>query len=150
MNFKTLESHFESVDTLPKVLEYLDEDFKKVNYWASTFQKGLVHDNPSEIKQALVELAGAYINLRIALGIAEYYKKSNELKKYMNIKMEIENNGTRFTSASAEKEASEFVGEYRRVRNIIEAYKESADKSITALQNVNNNLDKEMRKNPEE
>jgi len=149
MDYKKLEVYFKTEDSLEEALDYLEKPIKKVTYWANLFQKGVVHDNPNEINKAIVELAGAYSDLRIALGLAEHYKKSKELERYMEIKTEIETNGEKkFVSASAEKEASRDVIPYRRVRNIIEAHKESADKSITGLQNVNNNLDKEMRKNP--
>jgi len=150
VDYKKLEKYFKEEETLEEALDYLEKPIKKVTYWANLFQKGIVHDNPEEINKAIIELAGAYSDLRIALGLANYYKKHKELERYMEIKTEIENEGEKkFVSASAEKEAQKDTMPYRRVRNIIRAHKESADKSITALQNVNNNLDKEMRKNPE-
>lgn len=150
MDYKKLETYFKKEETLEEVLDYLEKPIKKVTYWANLFQKGIVHDNPEEINKAIIELAGTYSDLRIALGLANYYKKHKELERYMKIKTEIENEGEKkFVDASATKEASWNTMPYRRVRNIIRGHKESADKSITALQNVNNNLDKERRKNPE-
>lgn len=149
MDYKKLEVFFQTRETLEEALDYLEKPIKKITYWANLFQKGVVHDNPNEINKAIVELAGAFSDLRIALGLADHYKGDKELQRYMEIKTEIdEDDDRKFISASAEKEAKRDTMSYRRVKKIIEAHKESADKCITALQNVNNNLDKEMRKNP--
>lgn len=147
MKVKEIEKLFESEETLDEVLERCKEDFEKIDYWGNLLRSGVV-DNPAEIKRALTELAGAYSNLRVILGIAEYQKKNKQVKYKNQLRIDIESAGKKYVDTKAETEASAHVTEYRRVRNIIEAYKESADKSIGVLQNVNNNLDKELRKNP--
>ena len=147
MRIFEIEKLFESTETLNQVLEKCQEDFEKIDYWGNLLRSGVV-DNPAEIKRALTELAGAYSNLRVILGIAEYKKKNKQVRFKEQIRIDTENEGKKYIDTKAETQASAHVAEYRRVRNIIGAYKESADKSIGVLQNVNNNLDKELNRNP--
>lgn len=147
MRVLEIEKLFESTETLNQVLEKCQEDFEKIDYWGNLLRSGVV-DNPAEIKKALTELAGAYSNLRVILGIAEYQKSNRQVTYKNQLRIDTENAGKKYVDTKAETEASANVAEYRRVRNLIRAYKESADKSIGVLQNVNNNLDKELRKNP--
>lgn len=144
MRILDIEKHFQTEETLEKVLEELVDDFSVVDTWAKNL-KGRVADNPEEIRNALQDLSGAYSNLRTVLALAESEKKNREVKRYNEIKIETENQGNKFVSASAEKQASADVADYRRIRNIILGYKESAEKMMSSLQNINNNLIKELR-----
>ena len=135
MRILELEKLFQQDDTLEKVLEKLKEDIEKVDYWAGVLRSGLV-DNPEEANKALGELTGTYSNLRTVLAIAETEKKNREVKYYGQLRIDTENQGKKFVSASAEKEASAHVADYRRIRNLILGYKESAEKAIGALQSM--------------
>lgn len=144
MRILEIEKYFQTEETLDKVLEELADDFKVVDTWANNL-KGRVADNPEEIRNALQDLSGAYSNLRTVLALAEGEKRNREVKRYNEIKIETENQGNKFVSASAEKQASADVAPYRRVRNIVLGYTESAEKMIGVLQNVNNNLVREHK-----
>ena len=92
--------------------------------------------NPEEALNALSELTGIYMSLKAVLAIAETEKKNREIRRYNEIKKEIENAGTKFVSVSADKEASSYVASYRRLRNIIQAYTDSCEKAISILQSL--------------
>jgi len=136
MRVRELEKLFKSEDTLEEVLDKCKEDFELIDYNANTVLKMNLSSNPEEVKKTLNELSGASMNLRPILAIAKTIKKNKELVKYHNLKTDIVNNGKKFVSASVEREASAYVKSYRRVRNIIEAYVESADKGISSLQSI--------------
>lgn len=142
MRVLELEKKFQQEDTLEEVLMDLKKDFDKVDYWAGVLRSGLV-DNPEEANKALGELTGVYMNLRPALAIAETEKKNREVRFYNNLKIEIENQGKKFVSASSEKEASGHVSNYRRIRNLILGYKEAAEKGIGSLQSILKDLERE-------
>lgn len=144
MRILDIEQLFKSEDTLDKVLEELKEDFEVVDYYATTLKSGVVN-NPEELAEALQKISGAFCNLRTILALAETQKKNREVDKYNQIKIETENNDKKFVSASAEKQASAEVSSYRRIRNIIEGYKEASEKTMSSLQNINNNLFKERQ-----
>jgi len=141
MRIEEIKVLFQSEDTLDEVIVKLQEDIELVDEWSVNRKNGVV-DNAEEIKRGLNELSGAYSNLRTVLALAESEKKNREVRFYNTRKIEIENAGEKFTSAAVDKEASAHVAEYRRVRNIIQAYTESAEKHIVTLQS---NLKDEQR-----
>lgn len=142
MRILELEKKFQSEETLDGVLGDLEKDFEKVDYWAGVLRSGLV-DNPEEANKALGELTGTYMSLRVVLAIAETEKKNREVRQYGQIRIDTENQGKKFVSASAEKEASAHVAEYRRIRNLILGYKESAEKAIGSLQSMLKDMKRE-------
>jgi len=148
MRILELEAKFQKEDDLNEVLEAVKEDFSSVDYYAGILRSGVV-DNAHEANEALGKLTGTFSNLRTALAIAETEKKNREVRKYNEIRIDKENAGAKFTSASAEKEASAYVGDYRRIRNIIEAYVEACAKDIGSLQSILKDLVRES-KNPAE
>ena len=143
MRISEIEKKFSSEETLNEVLDECKEDFEKIDY-LSGLMKDSITDNPIEAKKALNELTGVYMSLKIVLAEAETQKKNRELKYYTNIKMETQNSGKKFVSASTEKEASSSVANYRRIRNIIEAYVESALRGISTLQSILKYISLEM------
>ena len=142
MRILEIEKLFETEVTLDKVLENVKEDFTKVEYWAGVLRSGLV-DNPEEANKALGELTGCYMNLRTILAIAETEKRNREVKHYSQLRIDTENEGKKFVSASAEKESSAYVSSYRRIRNLVLGYKESAEKAIGSLQSMLKDMKKE-------
>ena len=135
MRISEIEKKFNSEETLNEVLDECKEDLEKIDYLAG-LMKDSITDNPVEAKKALNELTGVYMSLKIVLAIAETQKKNREQKYYVNMKIETQNSGKKFVSASTEKEASSYVAEYRRVRNIVQGYVESALKGISTLQSI--------------
>lgn len=135
MRILEFEKLFQSVDTLDKALEFLEDDINRVDEWVKNM-KNNVTINPEECKDALMELTGIYANLRTALTIAETEKKNREIKAYNVIRIEAGVAGTKFVSTTADKEASAEVAVYRRIRNIILGYKESCQTAVSSLQSL--------------
>lgn len=138
MRITDIEKYFQSEETLEKVLDEVKEDFEKIDYTADIMKKGITL-NPEEAKTALNDLTARFMTLKTVVAIADTEKKNREIRYYNKIRVDIEN-GTRsekkFVSASAEKEASASVFAYRRMRNIIQAYMESAEKGISTMQSL--------------
>ena len=142
MRIQDIEPLFDSEETLDKVLEKCKEDFNLIDYWSGV-RKNNITDNSAEIRKALNELSGCYANLRVILAIAESEKKNREVKFYESLKIETENDGKKFVSTVADKQASGLVASYRRIRNIVSAYLESCDKHIITLQSILKDIGKD-------
>jgi len=142
MRILELENLFKKEETLDKVLEELEKDFEMVDYWSGVRKNNLT-DNSEEINKALNELSGCYSNLRTALGIAETEKRNREVRNKESIRAETENAGNKYTDSKATTQASAYVANYRRVRNIILAYTESTEKHIVTLQSILKDLNKD-------
>lgn len=147
MKVLEIEKHFQSEETLEKVLDAISEDVNKIDYWTGLMKDGITL-NPEDAKNALNDLTARYMSLKTVLAIADTEKKNREIRHYNKIRIDI-GNGTRsekkFVSATAEKEASAFVSSYRRIRNIIKAYMESAEKGISTMQSILKYLAEESR-----
>ena len=144
MRILDLEKKFQSEETLGDVLEELQEDFGKVDYWSGV-RKSSLTDNSEEIDKALNELSGCYSNLRTALAIAESEKKNREIRFKEQIRIDTENAGKKYTDTKASTQASAHVAEYRRIRNIILAYTEASDKHIITLQSILKDIGKDYK-----
>jgi hypothetical protein len=147
MRVKEIEKLFQDIETLDLALEDLIEDMKMVDNWTK-ISLSEMEDNPEQIKKALNQLSIAYGNFRIVLGVAETEYRNREVRYYNEKKLEAENMGKKFVSGQTEKEASAHVAEYRRIRNIVQAYKESADKRIITLQSILKDIQREYREHP--
>lgn len=143
MRIIELENLFKKEETLNKVLEELKTDFEQVDYWSGVRKNNLT-DNSEEINRALNDLSGVYSNLRTALGIAETEKRNREVRHKESIRVETENAGNKYTDSKATTQASAYIAEYRRVRNIIEAYTEACDRHIGTLQSILKDVGKDF------
>jgi len=156
MRILEIEQLFQTEDTLVQVLEKLSDDFARIDEYAE-MAKSNVYATADKVSEVLIELSGCHSNLITVLGVAESEKKNREQHKYSNIKIEFDNAAAvdekgkliKFTSTIAEKEASDFVSSYRRIRNIIKAYKDSCATSISVLQSVLKDLKKEWNSSTE-
>ena len=135
MRILDIENLFKKDDTLDQVLDKCQEDFGKIDYYAG-IMKNNITSNPEEVKKALTELTGAFSNLRVILGIAETEKKNRHIRFKESLRIEIEKEGGKYVDSKAEVQASNYVAKYRRIRNIILAYKESVEKAILSLQSI--------------
>ncbi len=147
MRILKLEESFQSESTLPEILKILASDFDRIDYW-STIRKTNVTDNPADIVRALNELSGCYANLRTALAIANSEVTVREARKRGSLKIDTENEGKKWTSqlnSSAKYEAIEFVANYTRIKNIIEAYCNAADKHISTLQTISKDATRDYK-----
>lgn len=137
MRYQVIEEYFKKEETLPKALEECKDDFDKIDYFAGIF-KTVASDNPEEVKRALAELTGVFMSLKIVVSIAQSYKKNAELEKYIKLRKESEASGSKFVATVAEKESSAHVKEYRKTRDILEAYLEKCEKGISTAQSLLN------------
>ena len=148
MRILELEQKFKSEETLTEALKECEDDFNTIDYWSGV-RKGNVTDNPPEIVRALNELSGCFANLRTALAIANTELTNREAIKRNLIKIEIERDGTKkWTSqanSAAKYEAIEAIKNYTRIKNIIEAYCNSADKHISTLQTISKDASRDWK-----
>ena len=142
MRIRELEKLFQDDKTVDLVLEDLVEDMKIVDKWLD-YSLADFNDNTSEITKALNELSIAFGNLRIVLGVAETEYRNRDVRYWNELKIKAEAEGQKFTDSKAKQEASLHVAEYRRIRNIVQAYKESADKRIVTLQSILKDINKD-------
>ena len=142
MRIIEIEELFKKDSTLDQVLDKCQEDFDRIDYW-SQVRKNNLTDNSAEIGKALNELSGCYSNLRTVLGIAETEKKNRHIRFKESLRIEIEKEGGKYVDSKAEVQASANVVQFRRVRNIINAYVESCDKHILTLQSILKDLSKD-------
>ena len=137
MRILEIENYFQDEGTLGKVLDECKADFELIDYYANSVLKTKLANNPDEAKGALLVLAGVFSNLSTILSIAITEKNNRETKEYDRLRIETENAGDKkFTSAQAEKTASNSVANYRRIRNIIEGYMNGCEKMIVSLQST--------------
>lgn len=118
-----------------EILEELSEDMNSVDNYNDSVKAG-VTQMPEEAKAIMNKMTGLFGEFTIIAEIIGTYKKQMEDNKYMKIKTESAKNNTKFTDASARREASASVQAYRRLRNIAQAYKETCDKTINTCQST--------------
>lgn len=136
MQITEIEKMFSKEETLGQVLEACKENFDRIQYFAEQVLKSSITDNPEEVIKALNELTGIYMSLKPVVAISETEKNNREIRQFNVLRIELENSGGKFTSASVEKQSSDFVANYRRIRNVVTAYLESAEKAISTLQSI--------------
>ncbi len=144
MRILEIEKDFQSEKTLPNILDTIKEDIEKIDYYAGIMKQGITV-NPEEAKNALNDLTARFMSLKTVLAIAETEKKNREIREYNRLKIDAGKNKTKFTSTSAVIEASGAVSSYRRVRNIIQAYVDSAEKGISTMQSLLKYLAEELK-----
>ena len=92
------------------------------------------YSNAEEMKTIMQQLGGCFSNIRTVYALAVTEKDNRELAYYMKIKTEAVKSGDKFVDTAAKQEARAYVSEYRRIRNVLEGYKDSAEKNISILQ----------------
>jgi len=142
MRIQEIQKLFQDENTVDLALEDLVKDMEMVDTWLDVSLAD-VNDDAEQIKKAINQLSIAYGNIRIVLGVAETEYRNREVRYYNQLKIEAESEGKKFVSGQADREASLHVAEYRRIRNILLAYKESSDKRIITLQSILKDINKE-------
>ena len=136
MRILEIEKAFQDEKTLEQVLDLIKEDVELVDYYANDILKSKLANNPEEAKSAVLVLAGVFSNLTTVLSVAMTEKMNREIREYNRIRIEAENAEKKVTSAVMEQQASVFVANYRRIRNIIDGYVNGCEKQISALQST--------------
>jgi cell division septum initiation protein DivIVA len=134
MRILEIEQAFKNEKELKKVLDLCKEDIELVDYYANDVLKSKLANNAEEAKSAVLVLAGVYSNLTTVLSIAITEKKNRETREYNRIRIEAENAEKKVTDSAKEMMASEYVADYRWIRNVIEGYVTGCEKQISALQ----------------
>ena len=98
-------------------------------------------NNLPEIKKILLTLTGYYMSLCNVVKKLQTLKRNKESAYFHQRKIEIENEGKKFTSAPIEKEASLYVAEERRVRNIFEGYLDACLEGMRTCRSFLNSKD---------
>jgi len=146
MNIFEIEKLFDSEDTLELVLEELAGTFDYIDQSNTDFKA-----NPTElpvIKEMLNKVKGCCGEVRKSFSLASKELATREARAYINRKMEIENEGTKFTTqldSATKKEAFVEVEPYRRIYNILEGYIKDCEQSITVLQSLLKTITAEMQ-----
>lgn len=135
MNYKEIEQHFEADDKLEGILEKAQEVFNKIDDISGKMRSGLL-TTTIECSNTLQELNGVFAYLNPILKIAETTEKDKFERTYMDIKRDMEENKEKFVSASAEKEASTIIRNYRRISHIFEGYVEVCKVLIGSCQSL--------------
>jgi len=144
MRIKEIEKLFQDEQNLDLVLEDLKTELAKVDEWAELLRDNQA-TNPEMAKQGLMELTGIFMRLNTAYSVAITEKKNREVRAYNRIKQETDNAGGKFVSASAEKQASAEVSDYRRIRNYIEGYVEACRSAMSSIQSILKQIQEEMK-----
>ena len=144
MRIKELEKQFRNEESLDEIFDTLKSEIEKVDEWSELLRDNQA-SNPEMAKQALGELTGVFMRLNVALSVANSEKKNREVRAYNRIKQETEQAGNKFVSASADKQASAEVADYRRIRNYIQGYVESCKSAMSSIQSVLKQIQEEMR-----
>lgn len=139
-----LEQHFQKEETLEEVLKYCNPFFEKIDKCMLQLRKNEA-ENPNACQEIMTKLAGYNGALKPVLLLSITEKKNRETRYYNQRKEEIEKSGEKFSSAPTEREASEKVASYRRVRNLIQGYVEVCSDAISVLQSRLNFLRDEMK-----
>ncbi len=138
-----IEKMLEDIENIDKVLEEIEDDFEIVDTLSTVMKSGITN-NGEEAKDALNKVSGALNNLNLIYYLASTKKKEVENKAYQAMKMKCETDGIKFVSAAANRYASKQAQPYRRLRNIVKAYRESCENKRSSLQTVLNFLKAEM------
>lgn len=127
-----IEQYFKKESTLESVLKYCATHFEKIDVYSSHLRKK--PDDIAQLNKIMILAVGQQTFLEPILGLAITYKKNTQEIYYNKKRIAIEKEEKKFTSAPVEKEASAHVADYRRVRNIIQAYVNSCKAMISAIQ----------------
>lgn len=127
-----VEKYFRKKENLEEILKVCRLHLNKIDHYSKILR--LRPDNVGDLENIMIKLVGEQGFLEPILGLAITYKKNEEEKTYMGIKIKIENEGRKFSSAPTEREASAYVAEWRRIRNILQAYVDVCKASISAIQ----------------
>ena len=128
-----IEEYFKKESTLESVLKYCAKHFEKIDLYSSHLRKS--PDDIVKLNKIMILAVGEQTFLEPILGLAITYKKNEEEIYYNKKRIAIEKEGTKkFSSAPVEREASAHVADYRRVRNIIQAYVNSCKAMVSAIQ----------------
>lgn len=136
--------YFQTEEGLNQLLVDYKDVFDMIDDYGQQLIQGVL-STPIDYKTCLDKLTGAFVSLEPLYAMAVAYKKNEELKAYVDMKRETENEGKKVVAVNIEREASLSVATPRRVRNILEGYVEACAKGIGTCQTQLKRLELEYR-----
>lgn len=144
MLFNEIESYFTSSDSVVEILPVCQEQFDRIDSIGATLRdRG--YSTGVEVEGLIRELNGINIFLTPILGVATTAKTENEDREYHERKMTLEKEGAKVVDAVLNREASFAISNYRRVRNVIEAYISVVNTLIMSSQSLLKNSERERQ-----
>jgi len=144
MLYNEIESYFTSSEGVLEILPVCQEQFDRIDSIGATLRdRG--YSTGVEIEGLIRELNGINIFLTPILGVATTAKTENEDREYHERKMILEKAGAKVVDAVLNREASFAISNYRRVRNIIEAYISVVNTLIMSAQSLLKNSERERQ-----
>lgn len=126
MDFKTIETFFLSEEGCQELLDSYLPQFNQVQEIADSLLNGTIM-TMEEIDLSLQKITGLYMTLNIVAGIAETAKKKEEgIRNFVRVQ-EAEKAGRKPVQNAIDKLVFGDVQYLRRVRNIFQAYRGSAE-----------------------
>ena len=155
MKFSKIEQYFETKEGMVLLLKECESVFDTVDDYSNQFMQGLL-STEIELDAVIDTLAGIISFLNPIYSVAITAKKNREVIQYMAIKRDVEGRAPtvdekgkqvkeKFTSASAEIEATVFVAGERRIRNVIEGYLNSSWAIKNSAEKRSEKLERERR-----
>lgn len=133
MTYKEIESYFKNEKKLEELLEIYSSKFELVEKDADCLINNDIFTQ-EEIENILSRETGIYMQLNIVTEIAETFKKKEEGRLNFQKVKECEKAGNKIVQTQIDKEISHDVQYLRRIRNLLNAYRNSSDKCIGSCQ----------------
>lgn len=133
MDYKSIEAYFLSEESVAELLELYSTQFNQVQEIADKLIGGQIMTQ-EEIEENLDKLTGLYMSLNIVSEIAETAKKDEEGKRNFSRIQEFEAKKKKPVQNAIDKLVFGDVQYLRRVRNLFQAYRGSADKGMGSAQ----------------
>jgi hypothetical protein len=147
MLLQEIEKFYETKDLNGLVTE-MSHVFNEVDDLQDAFIEQNIHTNIHLCRENLSKLTGYCMYLNTVFSIAEAHLRSEESKKFNSKRIEMERNaGKKFIASSVEKEVAAEVSDYRRIRNVLEAYYEKCRTGISTCQSIIRSLTEEYKHN---
>lgn len=144
MNIFDLERMLED-NNIQEILKSYEEIFSKLDEYSDYLTSGEI--TPADIERLLMRATGYWGVLDLAFNIVDSYKSKLEGEFYCSKKIELEKANEKFNSSATEKEASASVNPQRRLRNILDSYKNRSEKIITSSQSYLKHISESYKRN---
>lgn len=127
------------------IVSQLIPTFEKIEEYSIALIEGRINDAETA-SSLMMKCTGYWDQLNVIYTSIETYKTNVEKRYFHEQKIEIEKTGGKFNASATEGEASAKTVELRRVRNLVKAYMDSADKNIISCQSQLKYLMESMRR----
>lgn len=134
MLYQEVEELLQTQEGMSQILDNLAQTFADIEEYADQLSRSGLEANL--IAEIMMKSNGHWDHLKVVHTAIDTYKKNKELTHFHQQKIEIEKNGGKFNASATEGEASALVSSERRIRNIVSAYMDSADKNIMTGQSL--------------